>query len=134
MLKTITGALLGVFALGCGAQAFEAGDAAKGEANFRQCQACHAVGPTAKNKVGPQLNGIVGRQIGTAEGYNYGKATAAKGADGTTWTEDMLFEYLVNPAEFVGGPSKMPMKFPDETFRRDVITYLAQFDASGEKK
>ena len=40
---------------------FAEGDAAEGEKVFRKCKACHAVGEGAENKVGPQLNGIVGR-------------------------------------------------------------------------
>lgn len=40
------------------------GDAALGEKVFGKCKACHAVGEGAKNKVGPELNGIVGRPAG----------------------------------------------------------------------
>jgi cytochrome c2 len=47
-------------------------DLAAGEASFHKwCQACHAVGVGAKNKSGPELNGLVGRQAGTAADYQY---------------------------------------------------------------
>ena len=46
-------------------------DLAAGEASFHKCQACHAVGAGAKNKLGPELNGMVGRQAGTAGSYQY---------------------------------------------------------------
>ncbi len=39
-------------------------DAAAGQASLAKCQACHAVGPGAKNKLGPELNGLAGRQAG----------------------------------------------------------------------
>ena len=43
-----------------------AGDAAKGEKTFRKCKACHQIGEGAKNRVGPQLTGVIGRTAGTA--------------------------------------------------------------------
>ena len=44
------------------------GDATKGEKVFKKCKACHEVGEGAKNKVGPELTGIVGRAIAGVEG------------------------------------------------------------------
>ncbi|MDQ0315472.1 c-type cytochrome [Amorphus orientalis] len=134
MIKALRFAVAALAASTVSAAAMDPGDPAKGEQDFKRCAVCHNIGPNATIKVGPPLNGIVGRQIGSWEGYSYGKATKEKGADGTVWTEDMLFTYLADPAAFVGGASKMPMKFPDEQFRRDVITYLAQFNIDGEKK
>ena len=48
----------------CGGSALAAGDAAKGKADFTTalCATCHQIGPGAKNLVGPELNGIVGRK------------------------------------------------------------------------
>jgi cytochrome c len=116
------------------ANAMDGGDIEAGEKNFKRCQTCHMIGPDAKNRVGPNLNGVIGRQIGTAEGYKYSPVTKARGEDGTVWTEELLFEYLEDPKAFVGGNSKMPVKFADEDFRRDVVTYVAQFDENGEMK
>src|SRR3546814_9912651 len=58
-------------ALALPSAASAAGDAASGEQVFKRCTACHAVGEDAKNKVGPQLNGVVGRAAGTVEGFKY---------------------------------------------------------------
>lgn len=38
------------------------GDAEAGAAVFKKCAVCHSVGDGAKNKVGPELNGIIGRK------------------------------------------------------------------------
>lgn len=57
-----------------GSSLAQAQDAANGEKVFAQCLACHQVGPTAKNAVGPVLNGLFGRKPGTVEGYNYSPA------------------------------------------------------------
>ena len=54
-------------------------DAAAGEKVFGVCKACHQIGETAKNSVGPQLNGIIGRKAGTVEGYNYNAANKGSG-------------------------------------------------------
>ncbi|MEO1198772.1 MAG: c-type cytochrome [Pseudomonadota bacterium] len=113
------------------ALAVDGGDPAAGEANYRQCVACHQVGETAVNTVGPQLNGIIGRTAASAEGYAYGPALAAKAEDVGEWDVDELMEYLIDPASYIGGVSKMPMRYPDEQFRLDVLAYLAQFNADG---
>lgn len=102
----------------------QAADPAAGEKVFRKCKACHAVGEGAKNKVGPQLNGLIGRTAGTVEGYKYSTANAESGV---VWTEEALDEYLKNPRQYMKG-TKMAfpgLKKDDE--RADVIAYLAQF-------
>jgi cytochrome c2 len=47
---------------------------------FKKCRACHDVGATAKNKVGRLLNGMMGRQAGSIDGFNYLEANKAAGA------------------------------------------------------
>src|SRR5258705_5149901 len=49
-------------------------DSATGKVSFGKCQACHAVGPGAKNKLGPELNGLVGRRTCAAGRYQYSPA------------------------------------------------------------
>ena len=132
MARTMTVSALAAVMMTGSAWATE-GDPDAGEQNFRQCQACHMVGPDAANRVGPQLNGIVGRLIAGVEGYRYGPANAALGEDGSVWTEETLFEYLADPRAFVGGATRMTTRYPDEQFRWDVIAYLAQFSAEGER-
>ena len=46
--------------------AARAQDVAAGKSSFNKCLACHAIGEGAKNKVGPELNGLDGRKSGTA--------------------------------------------------------------------
>lgn len=114
------------------------GDAAKGEAVFKKCQACHRVGPDAKNLVGPVLNGVVGRKAGTVEGYKYSDINHAASEAGLVWTEDALFEYLADPTAYLKkyltgkgaadkatGNSKMVYKLANEQERKDVIAFLS---------
>ena len=79
------------------------GNAEEGAEVFKKCRACHDVGPDAKNKVGPLLNGIIGRKAGTIEGFAYSEANKTAGGKGLTWTEDVLFKYLENPLDLHAG-------------------------------
>jgi cytochrome c len=54
-------------------------DSAAGKAVFGKCQACHAVGTWAKNKLGPELNGLAGRKAGAVAGYQYSPALKTSG-------------------------------------------------------
>jgi cytochrome c len=110
--------------------AAQAQDAAAGEKVFAVCKACHQIGPTAKNGVGPELNGVVGRKAGSVEGYNY---TPANKNSGLTWDEATLHEYLMDPRKKVPGTKMIFAGIKDEKKLNDLIAYLKQFDASGNK-
>ncbi len=96
-------------------------DAEAGKAVFKKCLACHAVGPDAKNKVGPQLNGIVGRKAGTVEGFNYSDAMKNSGK---TWDAATLDGYLADPKAFIPGNKMVFVGVKDEKDRKDLIAYL----------
>ena len=102
-------------------------DAAKGEKVFRKCQACHAVGVGAQNKVGPMLNGVVGREIAAVEGFKYSDVLAGMGADGLTWTPEELAAFLKKPREYAKGTKMSFAGLRKEDERADVIAYLATF-------
>jgi cytochrome c len=110
------------------------GDVAKGEQAFRVCMACHAVGPGAKNKVGPELNGVVGRKWAAIEGYNYSADLKAGNGQNKVWDEAALDDYLTNP-KHLAPHGKMSFPGISQAGKRaDVIAFLKQFDASGNKK
>jgi cytochrome c len=100
------------------------GNAEEGAEVFKKCRACHDVGPEAKNKVGPVLNGIIGRAAGTIEGFNYSDANKQAGAKGLVWTEEVMFKYLESPLSFMPGTKMAFVGLKDEQDRRDVIAYL----------
>lgn len=121
-LNKIALAAAAVLTLASGAAHAE-GDATKGEKVFKKCKACHAA-DEEKNKVGPHLVGLVGREAASVEGYKYGDALKAKAADIGTWDETELSEYLADPKGYIGGKSKMAFKLKKEEERADVIAYL----------
>lgn len=84
-------------------------DASKGEAVFKKCRACHAIGPAAQNKAGPALTGIVGRKAGSAPGFNYSDAMKEAGGGGLVWTDEKLAQFLAAPDAFL--PNNV-MAFP----------------------
>jgi cytochrome c len=109
----------------------QAQDAAAGERLFNQCRVCHQVGETAKNAVGPQLNGLfAGRKAGVAEGYNY--SAAYKGLD-KVWSVENFTVYIKDPRGVTPGTKMVYPGMKDETQITNLIAYLKQFGADGKK-
>jgi cytochrome c len=101
-------------------------DAAAGEKVFAKCKTCH-VADQDKNKVGPSLKGVIGKQAGVHEGFKYSPAMVEAGKAGLVWDDAKLSEYLKNPKAVVKG-TKMAfpgLKKDDEI--ANVIAYLKQF-------
>ena len=96
-------------------------DAAAGEQSFKKCFPCHSIGEGAKNKVGPELNGIDGRHSGTAPDYNYSDAMQKFPGK---WDYESLNKFITKPTAYVPG-TKMGfagLKKPED--RADVIAWL----------
>ena len=101
------------------------GDPVKGINVFKKCMACHDA-VEAKDKVGPNLVGVVGRTAGTLESFaaKYSAEMKAAGAAGLVWDEANIAEYLKDPKAKIPG-NKMAfagLKKDDEI--ADVIAYL----------
>ena len=58
---------------------FASVSAAEGAKVFKKCAACHSIAEGGKNKIGPALWGVLGRQAGSLPDYKYSKAMAAHG-------------------------------------------------------
>ena len=114
-----------------GAGEVRAQDAAAGEKVFAVCKACHQVGETAKNTVGPLLNGIIGRKAGTVAGYSY---TAANKDSGLTWDEATFRDYIKDPKAKIPGTKMIYAGLKDEQRTNDLIAFLKQYDADGKTK
>ncbi len=117
---------LAVLVLAGAAQAAD-GNPKEGEEVFKKCRACHETGPDAKNKLGPVLNGVIGRKAGTIEGFNYSPANKKAGEEGWTWDEAKLLKYLENPREAMPGNRMAFVGLADEQDRFDVVAYLKTF-------
>jgi cytochrome c len=109
----------------------QAQDAAAGEKVFAVCRACHQIGETAKNAVGPVLNGVIGRPAGTYPGYSYSEANKNSGL---TWDEATFRDYIKDPRAKIPGTKMIYPGLKDEQKTSDLLAFLKQFDADGKKK
>lgn len=106
-------------------------DLAAGATAYKKCAACHDVGPTAKNKVGPVLNGLDGRKSGTVAGYNYSEANKSSGI---TWNEASFVEYIKDPKAKIPGTKMVFAGIKNEADAKALWAYLRQYDEAGKTK
>lgn len=120
--------------------ALAAGDAEKGEKEFRKCKSCHAISTDEETfvkggRTGPNLYGVIGRTAGTVEDFRYGDSIVAAGEAGLVWDEENIAAYLQDPKAFLvehlgddGAKSKMTFKLRKNS--EDVAAYLATFPSA----
>jgi cytochrome c len=130
MKKLLVSALV-VIASSAAASAALAQDAEAGKASFNKCLACHAIGEDAKNKVGPELNGLDGRKSGTVPDYNYSDANKNSGI---TWNETEFKTYIKDPKAKVPGTKMAFAGIKKEQEVNDLWAYVSQFDKDGKIK
>ena len=116
---------------GLAASAALAQDVTAGKSSFNKCLACHSIGEGAKNKVGPELNGLDGRHSGTAEGYSYSDANKNSGI---TWSEAQFKEYIKDPKAKIPGTKMIFAGIKNETEAANLWAYLWQYDKDGKTK
>ena len=120
-----------IFALLPGdAFAFDNDEAKK---SFKKCAACHAIGPEAKNRVGPQLNGLENRPYGGLEGYKYSPAFEKAAESGAVWNAETLDQFLLKPKAIVRGTKMAFGGIRDDGERLNLISWLLHFDVNGKE-
>ena len=130
-MKNLTLSVIAIISAMAATSAARAQDAAAGETSFKKCTPCHSIGDGAKNKVGPELNGIDGRHSGTAEGYSYSDANKNSGI---TWNKDQFLEYIKDPKAKIPGTKMAFAGIKNEKEAGDLWAYISQFDKDGKKK
>jgi cytochrome c len=130
-MKRLTLSALVAIAPSLAAPVALAQDVAAGKTSFNKCMACHAVGEGAKNKVGPELNGLDGRHSGTAEGYSYSDANKNSGI---TWNEAQFKDYIKDPKAKIPGTKMVFAGVKNEKEAGDLWAFLAQYDKDGKTK
>ncbi len=130
-MKTLTFSALVALSITAAASSAMAQDAAAGKTSFNKCLACHAIGEGAKNKVGPELNGLDGRHSGTAPDYNYSDANKNSGI---TWNEAQFKEYIKDPKAKIPGTKMAFAGIKNQKEIDDLWAYVSQFDKDGKIK
>lgn len=116
-MKIVAAALAWVLLNGA---AHAEGDAAKGEAKFQECAACHKL-ESGVNNVGPSLHGVMGRKAGELSDFRYSPAVKRSGV---TWTPETLDVFITNPQAMIPA-NRMPYAgLADPAGRADLIAYL----------
>jgi cytochrome c len=130
-MKKLTLSALAVIVLSAASSTARAQDVAAGKTSFVKCMACHAIGEGAKNKVGPELNGLNGRKSGTAPNYSYSDANKNSGI---TWSEAEFKDYIKDPKAKIPGTKMIFAGIKNEKEVNDLWAFLAQYDKDGKTK
>ena len=97
------------------------GDMAHGEKVFKKCTACHMIAADGKNKIGPNLWGVIGRKAGSISDYKYSKAMVAYAKE---WTFEEMNSYLIKPQAYIKGTKMAFAGLRKEKDRASVILYM----------
>jgi cytochrome c len=97
-------------------------DAGRGAEVAKKCQLCHNLDKGGPNVIGPNLYGVLGRDVASHEGFDYSPALKAKGGK---WDYVSIDAMITNPAVYVPG-TKMALfpGLPDAKQRADVLIFL----------
>ena len=97
-------------------------DAAKGEATFAKCKACHTIDQGGANGIGPNLWAVIGDAIGQGRG-GFAFSDGLKGKSGK-WDFAELDKWLTSPAAYATGTKMTCAGLTDPADRANVILYL----------
>ena len=100
---------------------FASTSAAEGAKVFKKCAACHSIADGGKNKIGPALCGVLGRQAGSLPDYKYSKAMAAYGKK---WSFEEMNGFLIKPKDWIKGTKMSYAGLKNEKERAAVILYM----------
>ena len=103
------------------AELLQTADIEKGMSVFRKCASCHTVASGDRNKIGPNLWNIVGRDVATNQTFGYSDALLAQ--DGG-WSFDLLNRYLTKPRDAIPGNKMIFAGLKKGSDRANVILYL----------
>ena len=109
-----------VILLAASGSAYADGDAARGQAKFEECAACHKL-VRDENSVGPSLQGVFGRKAAELSDFRYSPALKRSGI---IWSAESLGTFIADPQKMVPA-NRMPYAgMPNAGDRDDLVAYL----------
>jgi len=97
--------------------------AEKGKGVAKKCAACHTFDQGGKNKIGPNLYGIMGRTSGASDGFAFSEAIKTKAI---TWDYETLNQFLASPKKYIKGTKMAFAGVKKDKQRADLILYLRE--------
>ncbi len=93
----------------------------EGKKIAHKCESCHTLDKGGKNKIGPNLWGVIGRKHASHPGFSYSSAMQAlKGS----WDYDSLNKFIYSPRADIPGTKMTFIGIKNDQERADVIAYL----------
>ncbi len=99
------------------------GDVDHGKNVFKKCSACHSVKKGGKNKIGPALYSVLGRNVAALTNYKYSKAFIGYTK---TWTFGEMNAFLIKPQAHIKGTKMAFAGLKKEKDRASVILFMNQ--------
>ncbi len=99
------------------------GDVDHGKNVFKKCSACHSVNKGGKNKIGPALYNVLGRNVAALGNYKYSKALAGYGK---SWTFEEMNGFLTKPTAYIKGTKMAFAGLKKEKDRASIILFMNQ--------
>jgi cytochrome c len=92
---------------------------------FTPCRACHSLDPEERSLPGPNLSGVVGRNIGGDAAFDYSPVLGKARDDGLRWDAPRLETFLADPAAMFPGLWMSMRGIEDAAERQALVRFLA---------
>jgi aldose sugar dehydrogenase len=86
------------------------------------CVSCHRINDGFSHRMGPDLRGLLDREVASAE--NYSAYTPALKNLGNSWNKQRLDEFLRDPQGYAPGTSMVFPGIADDRQRAELVDYV----------